>query len=51
LFAACVVGWDEEAFELPFTKENVIATFSKTENQWMVLNIVPFIREATNFFH
>lgn len=50
LFAACFVGWDEEAFEQPFSVEAAAEFLSKPENSWVANVIVPIVKDYTKFF-
>jgi len=50
LLSACVLAWDEEAFELPYTTENVIAVLGSEENTWIVNQVGQTVRDHTKFF-
>lgn len=50
LLASTVLGWDEDAFELPYTKENVIAVLGAEENTWIVNQVGATVRDHTKFF-
>lgn len=50
LVSSAILGWDEEAFEAPYSKEAVIEAFSNPGNEWMVEYVFGTIREHKNFF-
>lgn len=49
-FCSCILGWDEEAFEMPFTKENAKKVFSQPENSWQLTQLTSAVQDAKNFF-
>jgi hypothetical protein len=50
LFASCFIGWDDEAFEMPFSAENALAFFSNSDNAWAANFIAPILKDANRFF-
>lgn len=50
LLAGCFAGWDEEAFEMEFSKENVIKFFSNPENSWAAQSVAPTLKDPNAFF-
>ncbi len=50
LFASCLVGWDEEAFEKPFSVEAAVEFFSAPENAWAANFLIPIVKDHTKFF-
>lgn len=50
LFVSTIVGWDEEAFERPFSKEAALEVFGQPENEWMTNQLTEVAKEALNFF-
>jgi hypothetical protein len=50
LFVASLMGWDEEAFEQPFSPEAALAFFSQPENSWISEQLAPVMVDKTKFF-
>lgn len=50
MMAACIVGWDEEGFEMPYSKEAALEVVSKAENTWMLDQIALTIEDYKKFF-
>jgi hypothetical protein len=50
LFVSCVIGWDEEAFEMPYSTENAMKLFKNPENAWIAECIAPVMRDSLQFF-
>lgn len=50
LFANCLLGWDEEAFEMPFSVENAMKFFRVPENAWAASFIGPKLKDPNIFF-
>lgn len=50
LFSAAVLGWDEEAMEVPFSKEAVKAIFENDGEEWIAANIVKATQDPNAFF-
>lgn len=50
LFTASMIGWDEEAFEQPFTPENALNFFKQPENGWIAEQLAPTMMDKNKFF-
>ena len=50
VIASLIVGWDEEAFEMPCTPENVRDYIFAPENQWVSNFLSEFITDQFQFF-
>ena len=50
VIAACIVGWDEESFEMPYTPENAREFVFKPENQWVCNFLAEYVTDLTLFF-
>lgn len=50
LMASSVIGWDEEAFEQPYSPEAVLALLSDPANEWLTAQIVSHVGETSLFF-
>jgi len=50
LFAGSILGWDEEAIELPYTTENVLALFKDDKHEWMARQLTDAVLDNTTFF-
>lgn len=50
LFAACFVGWDEEAFEQEFSNEAARHFLKAPENAWAANFLIAIIKDHTQFF-
>lgn len=48
--AACIVDWDEEWFEEPFSKENVLELCRNIEFDWIWQQVARHIQNEENFF-
>lgn len=50
LMSACIIGWDEEAMEMPWSTENSFKFFSTEENIWAIHFLTPIIKDEINFY-
>ena len=50
LFAAAVLGWDEEAMEVPYSKEAALELFKNEKQAWFIQNVVDTVQDHTKFF-
>ena len=50
LMSACVIGWDEEAMEMPWSEENSFKFFSNEANIWAIHFLTPIIKDEMNFY-
>src|SRR4051812_11748779 len=50
LFVASLMGWDDEAFEQPFSDQAALAVFSQPENGWIAEQLAPLMLDKTKFF-
>lgn len=50
ILSACIVGWDEEAFEMPWSPEAAKAFITLPENQWAAEQLGAKINDQALFF-
>lgn len=50
LFCSCIIGWDEEAMEMPFSLENAEKFFADPTNAWVSNQLAPVMKEYKQFF-
>ncbi len=50
LMVAAIVGWDEDAFELPCTPENVKTVLADPVNEWIAQEVVRHLWDVSAFF-
>lgn len=50
MFASSLMGWDEDAFEMPFSDANAALFLSQAENRWIVDQIAPMSMDRNKFF-
>lgn len=50
LFTSCLMGWDEEAFDQPFSVEAANAMLIQPESQWIMDFLAPMVRDHKLFF-
>lgn len=50
LLSSTIIGWDEEAMELPFSPENALEVMKAPANEWMVSFISSTVLDNTTFF-
>lgn len=50
LFASSVLGWDEEAMEMPYSQENALALFKDPKHEWMARQLTDAVLDNTTFF-
>lgn len=48
--ASTVTGWDEDAFEMPCSHENVVAALAAPENEWIVVQVMKKFNDSLAFF-
>lgn len=50
ILSSCIVGWDEEAFEMPYSKEAAKDFITMPENEWVVQQLSEKINDQALFF-
>lgn len=50
VLSAYIKEWDEEAFELPLTEDNVIAFFTDDDNAWVIVALNHLLESPTTYF-